>query len=340
MAVASLHGSPPRPGALIVSLDFELHWGVRDHTPEDAFRARARRTREVIPLLLELFTAFDLHATWATVGILFAKGREDALAHAPRERPTYRDQHLSPYGELERAGNDEERDPARFASSIVAAIARTPHQELGTHTFSHFYCLESGQTAAQFRADLHAARAIGAGLGDVCGSLVLPRNQWNPEYLTVLKELGVRAYRTHREHWAYSPRARETRGRRAFRLLDAYVPISGHGDLPWPTTPCGDEPVAIPATHFLRPRSRRLRHLEQARIERLVADLERAARAGRVVHLWWHPHNFGADTEANLALLEVLLWNVERLRRSDGLLSLTMGETAQLVRAHTVSEST
>lgn len=66
-----------RRGKLVISLDFELHWGGAEKwnlkEKEDYFKA----TRELIPDILKLFRDSSVHATWATVGFLFAKDKEN-----------------------------------------------------------------------------------------------------------------------------------------------------------------------------------------------------------------------------------------------------------------------
>jgi hypothetical protein len=44
--------------------------------------------------------------------------------------------------------------------------------------------------------------------------------------------------------------------------------------------------------------------------------------------LWWHPHNFGADTTENIAFLSRVLEHFRRLRESCGMQSATMAEAA------------
>lgn len=66
-------------GSLVISLDFELHWGAAEKwdlaNKSDYFDV----TRKSIPKVLSLFEKFDVHATWATVGFLFGKNREQLL---------------------------------------------------------------------------------------------------------------------------------------------------------------------------------------------------------------------------------------------------------------------
>src|SRR5215472_13914167 len=79
---------PKRPGALVISLDFELHWGVRDSASLDENeRARLLSARRIVPRMLDLFEEFSIHATWATVGLLFAHSRTEVEAFKPTRRP-------------------------------------------------------------------------------------------------------------------------------------------------------------------------------------------------------------------------------------------------------------
>src|SRR5690606_19757483 len=128
---------------------------------------------------------YGIHATWATVGMLMFDDRKSLLASLPPEelRPSYAQRTLSPYEALSSVGPDETSDPFHFGLSLVRQIAATPNQEIATHTFSHYYCLEPGQTEAQFRADLDAARRAAAQLDIELTSLVFPRNQCQPAYL-------------------------------------------------------------------------------------------------------------------------------------------------------------
>src|SRR5687767_9231975 len=142
-----------------ISLDFELHWGGFEKWPLENYRQYFLNTRKVIPEMLKLFGDYDIHVTWASVGMLLHSNREALLKNAPRLRPSYADKELSAYDYMEtkRVGETETDDPFHFAASLVSQIVNTPFQELGSHTFAHYYCNEAGQTIDQFKADLRAA---------------------------------------------------------------------------------------------------------------------------------------------------------------------------------------
>jgi hypothetical protein len=70
--------------------------------------------------------------------------------------------------------------------------------------------------------------------------------------------------------------------------------------------------------------------------------MRKAAQAGRLYHLWWHPHNFARSTEENFSQLHRLLEFFAKLRGRYGMETLTMGEAARraAAAAHTVDQFT
>jgi peptidoglycan/xylan/chitin deacetylase (PgdA/CDA1 family) len=321
-------------GHLVVSLDFELHWGIRDHTPLDGVRDRMRATRAAIPRILEVLHAHEVHATWATVGFLLARDKAELLASLPRLRPVYTDARLDPYRALDALGDGEDDDPYHFAPSLVQAIAETPGQEVGTHTLSHYYTLEAGQDLHHFAADLAAAKALHDARGLPFHSLVFPRNQYTAAHVEVAAAAGIIAIRGASTGAMYTPGVASAEGpvRRGTRLLDAYLPLTGrnvrHAER-WPSA----RTVDIPSSRFLRPFLPALAPLEPARLRRITAGMSAAARQGGDFHLWWHPHNFGAHTDHNLDALRTVLDHYATLRDRHGMTSATMAERARLTLA-------
>ncbi len=321
-----------RAGALVISLDFELHWGVRDlYKLEDSYKENLKGARTAVPKTLELFERYDVAATWATVGFLFAHSKEELLQFSPITKPNYQDKRLDPY--LEPLGNGEADDPLHYAPGLIEQILKTPKQELSTHTFSHYYCLEKGQTLEAFRADLESAIAIAKAWKVVPQSIIFPRNQLNPDYVTTMKDLGITIYRGNETSFMYQAAAtnEHTPLMRLMRLTDTYLPITAHHLASWENLKDEHGLINIPSTRFLRPVSGTLGVLEPLRLGRIKSGMTQAAKTGKLYHLWWHPHNFGLNQDANLGFLEKILRHYQSLAKDFGFESLSMLDVATKV---------
>ncbi len=319
-------------GIFIISLDFELYWGVRDLLSLDDYGSNILAVHQVVPRLLDLFRRYEIHATWAVVGFLYFRDVTELLDHVPKDLPAYEQRRFDPYAALPALAADAADPRYYFAPELIAAIAATPHQELGSHTFSHYYCLEKGQTLRQFRADLEAAIAIAVQrTGRRTLSIVFPRNQYRPDYLQACAAAGIRAFRGNPRSWVWIPSVLERDGalRRAVRLVDAYVNLTGHhGHRLEQMRSRGGLPANIAASQILRPWSRTRRWLEPLKERRIRQSLTWCAKRKLVYHLWWHPHNFGADTDENVEQLRRILEHFARLRDRYGMRSLNMAEAA------------
>jgi hypothetical protein len=72
--------------------------------------------------------------------------------------------------------------------------------------------------------------------------------------------------------------------------------------------------------------------LEGLRLHRITSALRHAATERRLFHLWWHPHNFGLDTDRNLAFLRRILEAYRDCHHRYGMESLTMADAAAMIR--------
>src|SRR6185295_3174572 len=221
--------SKSQTGRFVISLDFELMWGVRDKRTIADYGRNILGVRQVVPALLALFAERRIACTWATVGMLFFATKRDLLAALPEQRPRYADPRLSPYHDLSGIGDGEETDPYWYGLSMIKRVMDYPRQEIGTHTFSHFYCLEPGGDPPAFRADLEACAAAAARLGLTLASIVFPRNQTSAAHLSVCRDVGLRAFRGNERIWFHRAGSGDdqTLLRRGFRLADSFLPLGG-----------------------------------------------------------------------------------------------------------------
>lgn len=314
-------------GQLVVSLDFELFWGMLDQCPLEAYEDHVLGGRNAIPALLDLFQKYGIHATWATVGFQFGESYGEIAPFFPEEalRPTYEKESLNPYPWFGKIGSDEASAPCFYAGSLLKTIAATPGQEIGTHTFSHFYCREKGQTLRQFAADMASAKAVARAKGFDVTSVVLPRNQCEPEYTAVLRQLGFTAYRDEENDWIHK-KIHFRPLLRALRLLDVYLPLTGFGGY----TPRDEGGIRnLTGSRMYKPIFPPLMALEGLKLHRIKAQMRHAAKNNLTFHLWWHPHNIGVRTQEHLRQLESIFQYYQQLQKDYGMVSRNMAEAAR-----------
>ncbi len=319
-----------KTGKFVVSLDFELIWGVCDVVTIQTYGEHLRGVHTVIPKVLQAFRKFDIKGTFATVGFLFFSTKEELMAAAPARKPNYDNPALSPYlNEFKNLGESYQTDPYHYAPQLIKLIQDCPEQEISTHTFCHYYCLEDGQTVDDFREDLRAAVKVALDKNITIKSIIFPRNQFNNEYLEVCRSFGITIVRGNEGSWLYKSRRAnsETTIRRAFRLLDTYVNITGqhcYSDEYMIST----YPYNIPSSRFLRPYNKKTRLLEPLRLRRIKKGMTHAAKNNLTFHLWWHPHNFGINQDENFNFLEKILTHYQYLNRTYNFTNYTMAELA------------
>lgn len=309
----------------IISLDFELMWGVRDHRSIADYGASVLGVRQAIPRLLKEFRTYGIEATWATVGLLFARNQREMVDYSPKQKPGYHRSALSPYQAIaDLSGQTEDQNPYFFGRSLVDQILEAGTQEMSCHTYSHYFCLEPGQNAAEFKADISANIAIAKSAGAVVKTIVFPRNQWAPDYVDAAAATGLIGFRGNQGGFMYKSRSGEgnTLAVRGLRLLDGALPITERTDFAAPTDYRGMS--NIPASRFLRPWKPKLRQYNALHIRRIKNEMTRAAKAGTHYHLWWHPHNMGCHTDGNFAQLENILRHYRKLHDQYGMQSSTM----------------
>jgi peptidoglycan/xylan/chitin deacetylase (PgdA/CDA1 family) len=320
-------------GSFTISLDFELFWGVRANRDLESYQEHLLGVYEAIPKILALFKKYNIHATWATVGFLFHKNIEEIKLNAPQLLPFYDKSEVDPYRYLEGVSN-EEKDAIftkmHCAYSLIEEIQKSPNQEIGTHTYSHFFTYESYKNRDAFYADINHALKIGESKGFSLKSLVFPRNQVEEKSVNMLKKSKIKSYRGNPSHWAYCEGDKPNKSffLRLYRLIDTYINISGHHTT---RATASKELIELKASMMLRPYFRKLAYLEPLKIRRVKKAMKQAGEEGSNFHLWWHPHNFGVNQKENLKNLEELLSYFQKLKSDYNMNSLTMEEVVSHV---------
>jgi len=319
------------PSFFVISLDFELHWGRFDKVPLAGSERYYLQARDAVPQLCREFEAYRIAATWATVGMLFAENAEELHAYSPIEKPRYHNKIYSAYNWLE----GRKVDPRMlFAPDLIEEILRTPKQELGSHTFAHYYTREIGQSTEAFRADLQAAKKIARDKFDVgLTSLVFPRNQYDASAIAVAADEGFTAVRSNPGDWYWKDPHDEQLIKRVFRTGDTVIPLGRKTSYPFPLNHPAEPgmPVSVAASRFFRPYQGVMSVLNRWKIDRIRREMTRAAQQGEAYHLWWHPHNHGLYFEESFAELRMILDHFQFLNSTMGMESVGMwGLTKEL----------
>ena len=317
-------------GYFIISLDLELMWGMKDKKTVTTYGGNVLGTRKAIPKILKVFSEKGIHATWAVVGLLFSGKKIDTLQMLPARIPVYHQQKLSSYNYLEQLGKDEDSDKYHYADSLIRLISQFKHQEIASHTFSHYYCLEDGQTKEDFASDISAAKKAGERYNVEIKSVVLPRNQINRAYLDVLIKNNIFSFRGTEENWLYQATKSNNHNfiRRFFKVLDAYLNLSGYHCYTLKEAAVKPDLLNLRSSRFLRPYSKMFSFCEKSKIQRIKAQMKHAAKHHLIFHLWWHPHNFGINTEKNMENLIKILDYYLYLNKKYGFQSVNMAEIA------------
>lgn len=317
-------------GQFVISLDFEKYWGIFDSLGSKNYIKNIDAVDTVIDRLLNVCDGYNVKLTFATVGLLFNKTKEEFIINTPSELPSYSNNSHSPYSKIDTIGENEISDNFHYGNYMLKKILANGNHEIGTHTYCHYYCLEEGQTTVQFEADLKMALKVAADNGIEIKSIVFPRNQVGADYLKVCQDFGILSYRGNEKHTIYAPKPytkSKNKVHRLLRVLDSYINITGNHiyDLNALRT---EKIVNIPSSCFLRPYNERLSYLEPFRINRVINGMTKAAKNKQLYHLWCHPHNFGKNIEENFNNLETILKAYSKLNQEENFESVTMTELA------------
>lgn len=303
----------------ILSLDFEMFWGVSDTRTIFNYGNAIKKVPMVVEKTLSLFSLYGISATWATVGMMmhrdFHEWRESWPTTLPHE--TYANK--SNYSLLEDVRNFPE---LFFAPDLVSKIRDTERQDIGSHTFAHIFCGDEAITSDVFEHDIIAAKEIASQLNLQLKSFVFPRNQVVQDFFPVLARHGINRIRTNLPSKLYQNGHKVPFGHigRATRYLDSFYPISSNV---FSKTSYAGNCILNTASLFLRPNTGKA-FLDELRVQRILKVMTAAAREKQSLHLWWHPHNFGHNTLANLHDLEVILKHFKFLQDRYGMQSINM----------------
>lgn len=316
-------------GTLIISLDFEMTWGGVGIWDTSGYKeTNVANVRQVVARMLDLFNKYGVKATFATVGLIMLKDKSEALNSFPDLIPTYKDNALTPFNNRYIEGICDES--LYFAPDLVSTLKKNANIEVGSHTFSHYYCWEEGQTIEQFEADVKQAVNVARNNGVELKSIVFPKNQVTEEYLSICAKYGISSYRGNAEKF-YNQTSNRIKYifNRIGRFLDSYVNVGGRTSYVLTDIKAGGVPINLRASRFLRPYDSRFGILDSLKINRICNEIKYSAKHNEIYHLWWHPHNMGKNMDKNLDGLEKILQCYSQCHEKYGMRSCTMEEVSK-----------
>jgi len=315
-----------KKGTLCISLDFEKFWGIHDVESLKNNEQNLIKVNEIVNRLLVLFTKYDMHCTWAIVGMLNFNHLEDLEKYSKLINVHYKEKEFSPFP-IDKYSLQTVNSNTLLAKSEIERIKSTMYQEIASHTFSHLYCLEKGVTERDIQNDIDYFKET---IGEV-DSIIFPRNQINETYLNYLSQNKQITYRGNQQnkYWKNSDYKTEGLIKKAGRVLDAYIKISKDNFTAWKSLKTTSL-INIPASRFLRPVQFN-NTIENLKIKRIKKQMLLAAKQNKIYHLWWHPHNFSKNTEENFAQLEDLFKYFKTLNKSYQFQSLNMNEISKSI---------
>jgi len=315
-------------GALTISIDLELAWGVCDRELQPAQRESLARERDIVTRLLALFERYDVRATWAVVGHLLLERCEQEPLHPEIPRPVLPDSERDWFFQHP----DQPDDPLWYGRDLVEMIRNArPMQDIGSHSFCHLSYARSNREAVE--ADIKQARLVHDRNGLPFASFVFPRNDSGRYEL--LREHGVRVVRGRTDHWhqRFGPRWL----RRGAHLASYFSPFPP----PLVEPQARDGMVDVPDSMLLFGRNGLRKAVPpKLTLMRAVRALELASSKGKVFHLWFHPSNFAHDADVQFSLLEQILAHAEAMRARGVLDVIPMSDHADRLPLDPVAQKT
>lgn len=275
------------PGKIVVSIDFELRWGVHDiyGLDIDGYRANLENCRFAVNQTLEMFKTRNIRATWATVGAIGLDNWNDYF-NTVKSQPKYK---RKKFFISEKYADIDPKGELHFAPDLVRKIIETSGQELASHTFSHVYCREEGFMLSDFVNDSECfSKIFNSKFHIIPKSIVFPRNQ--TKFIEHLKNINIEIYRGKKEYLFESKI-----GEKFQNILEVLLPMKIPSSKVSGSLTRGDLFVRFDLPI----------HLWKLQLRKLKYCLEHLGKDG-ICHIWWHPHNVGPNLTLGLARFEEL----------------------------------
>ncbi len=303
-----------KKGTVVISVDLELSWGSGG---KHSYVPLHEKEREILNRFLALCNQYSISCTWATVGNLLLKNREEAKR---RGIVLYgRAPHI--YEQVIGTGNSAEH--LWFGEDIVQSVIDSPvHQELASHSFFHTRAPEANRL--DYKHELIQVRQLAKDkFGIDIVSYVHPRNLIG--HLDVLNEVGFKNYRGN-DRISSLPKILGAGG--ITRLIEVGLGLA----IP-PAQPhvVDSGLVNVPASYFLATTLFKEVHPPVWRTVSQCRKSIEETKGGGIFHLWFHPHNIARNQPHWFSVLEQLFSYISQKQKEGSVAVMTMGEVTRRV---------
>lgn len=307
-----------KKGYFLFSLDTELAWGYFDQYRSGRFSEDGVWERKAIHRLLDIFDEFEISATWAVVGHMFYASCEKCEICPVLE---WKEKYSS-FEQIYDTGNQ-----LWYGADVIDLLrGRGARHEIGFHGYTHKVFDEHIMTEEEAKTEISEWQRLAARKNITPYSAVFPRNRAG--HLKSFKDAGYICYR--------GDELRPEGSR--FMLLRKAINVF---DLIFQTrTPLVYDPILdesglinLPASRWLFGMNRRVEAVLDAvglaslRIRPMIQAVNRAAREGKIVHIWAHPEEF--KTDRDFEKLRFLLDQVAGEIKKGTMQSITMIDLAR-----------
>lgn len=296
-------------GKFIISLDCELLWGSHYYGGEERFRYLTNGFRKFYVELLELFTKYDIRATFALVGGMSLQKKEFLnIAHEINSSNTYKEW----FSHFDKSPSIQSWYDPTLIEQISAAKQK---HEIASHSFTH-YCFKSIKDPETAQFELDVSHDILSRLSrEQVKTFIFPENQIY--FLEEFKKSPYKIYRARDINW-YN----RLPFKRFFHFIDQLLPIC-----PAPVEINKDEfgnyYVSGSILLFAYDGLRKVIP-DSLRFFKIKRGIDRAISENKIFHLWFHPWNLGSSKRM-IGVLERVLAYVRQKRRNGELTVATIG---------------
>jgi len=306
------------------SLDYELAWGVFDKLGKSYLLSNVARANTAAREILDINNRDNFPTTWAVVGVALDKSittdKKILLVDSDFTKDASAFEFLSGISEVDL------ESLLNIPDGFIKDLDSSPHQELASHTFSHFYSLDVDDSLVE--RDFERMNEVYDFLGvNRPVSLVLPKNLATRKVIDKAVSFGIKVVRKNPNTWLYAPRKHgsfERRIIRVLRYLDSFFPVGEFF-----SRKESDDAVCVTEGNFFFRPSFASAVLDRLHFFRFKLFVYGCMFTGRDVHIWSHPHNFGGDVGRSIGNYKRMVDFVKNMESSGRLDLKTMGELCE-----------